>query len=85
MTDNGIEEIYTLVARSLARGQLGIPIHCFPFRMTAKRMAKAERNPAEQAHLPFWRELEPAWSAFEASRRVPQVGGNRRALCCHPV
>ena len=73
MTDPAIEEIYTLVVMSLGAGQARVPIHCFPFRMTAKRLAKAAKKPEQAAHLPYWQELEPAYRIFEESHRLPDI------------
>jgi len=73
MTDAGIEEIYTLAAAALANGQRTIAIHCFPFRMTAARLAAAAGNPGEVPHLPFWNEIAPGWRLFEEHRLPPPV------------
>lgn len=73
MTNPAIEEIYTLVVMSLGAGQERVPIHCFPFRMTPKRMAKAARNDDQAAHLAFWRELEPAYNLFGQTHRLPDI------------
>ncbi len=69
MTDARIEEIYALVDDALRGGQRTVPVHIFPFAMTAEAMAKVAGSP----HLPFWRELEPAWTAFERDRLAPRV------------
>ena len=77
MTDPVIEEIYTLVSMAIGHGQTTVPIHCFPFRMKARRMAKAEKSPDETPHLAFWRQLEPAWRHFEETKRLPVVTNNQ--------
>ncbi|OYW75063.1 MAG: hypothetical protein B7Z37_15080 [Verrucomicrobia bacterium 12-59-8] len=67
MTDPVIEEIYLIVEAALK--QTGsMPVHIFPFRMTAERMKSAD--PVNQA---FWKGLLPAHDVFEKQRRVPQV------------
>lgn len=73
MTDPVIEEIYTLVSMAIGHGQATVPIHSFPFRMKARRLAKAEKRPDEAAHLAFWRQLEPAWRQFEETKRLPAI------------
>jgi murein L,D-transpeptidase YafK len=77
MTDPVIEEIYTLVAMAIGQGQTTVPIHCFPFRMKARRLAKAEKSADEAAHLAFWRQLEPAWRHFEETKRLPVITNNQ--------
>jgi murein L,D-transpeptidase YafK len=70
MTDAGIEVIYTLVDAALAHGQRAVPVHAFPFRYDRP---DAAARIAASPWRDFWRELEPAWQAFEATRRVAEV------------
>lgn len=69
MTDPVIEEIYILVSAALQAKQKEVPVHLFPFRMTAARMEAAQTSP----HLPFWQELKPAYDWFETHRRPPAM------------
>jgi murein L,D-transpeptidase YafK len=72
MTDPVIEEIYLLVEAALKAGQVAVPVHVFPFRMTAERIAQAEAEGA--AWLSFWRdELAPPYAAFEKKGVPPGV------------
>jgi murein L,D-transpeptidase YafK len=69
MTDAGIEEIYLIAEAALAGGQDGFDVHVFPFRMTEEAWAA---NTSSQ-WVDFWRELQPAYDGFEATRRPPQI------------
>lgn len=69
MTDALIEEIYTIVRASLAKGQGFIRVHSFPFRMTEQRMAKAVADGS--SWIEFWRNLKEGYDAFEARKRPP--------------
>lgn len=69
MTDPAIEEIYSLVDRSLASGQRRVPVHAFPFRMSA---AKRERF-REHGHEAFWDPLQRVYDQFEKYRIPPDV------------
>lgn len=69
MTDEKIEEIYTLCAAALEEGQPFFRIHIFPFRMTPARMDRA----AESPWTDFWRNLKDGHDAFEQSRIPPEV------------
>lgn len=69
MTDAGIEAIYILVEQALQAGQPAVPVHAFPFRMTPERMAAA----GQHQWIGFWKELQPAYQSFEATRQVPQM------------
>ncbi|MBK8066143.1 MAG: murein L,D-transpeptidase [Rhodanobacteraceae bacterium] len=69
MGDVAIEEIYSLVAAALAHGQRAVPVHAFPFRMDGDW----EAQHADSEWLSFWRQLAPAWQAFERSGQPPRM------------
>lgn len=69
MTDAGVDEIWRIVTRALVAGQPRFHVHIFPFRMTAKALA---RRRAHKAYA-FWQGLAPGFAAFEASRVVPVI------------
>ncbi len=69
MTDFHIEEIYTVVAAALGKGQTVIPVHCFPFRMTEEKMSKEKDN----QWYPFWKNLKVGYDSFEKHRVPPRA------------
>ncbi len=69
MTNAGIEPIYALVQAALKNDQAYVPVHIFPFRMTAENMAAH----AKSRWINFWRELKEGYDLFEASHVPPQV------------
>lgn len=69
MTDAGIEEIYSLVAKALRSGQTSVAVHIFPFRMTEGNMARHAASP----WIGYWRNLKQGWDLFEARREPPDV------------
>jgi murein L,D-transpeptidase YafK len=69
MTDEKIEEIYTLASAAHESGQRSIPIHIFPFRMTEARMQKA----AGSAWFTFWTNLKQGHDWFEKHRIPPNA------------
>lgn len=73
MTDAGIEEIWTLMQAAFSEGQAAVPVHIFPFPMTPDNL----RLHVDNEHAEFWQALAPAWNAFEASGRVPDVSVRR--------
>ena len=81
MTDEGIEEIWTLMQAALDHGQSSVPVHIYPFPMTA---ANLQRH-AGDANEPFWRGLAPAWADFEATHRVPDVHVSNGTYVIRPV
>ncbi len=75
MTDDGIEEIWTLMQAAFAAGQPSIDVHIFPFAMTPDALAAEGSSP----HAAFWASLAPAWEAFHSSGRVPRVSVSGKA------
>lgn len=75
MTDASIEQIWTLADAALKRGQPFFRAHCFPFRMTDKRMTEAR----DFEWFDFWTNLREGYDAFENDRLPPdaQVSGKR--------
>lgn len=69
LTDQDLEEVYTLVHGALAGGQASVPLHIFPFAMGGLNMMTR----ATGSNAAFWRSLEPAWSQFERTKTPPQV------------
>ena len=64
-----MEELYTLVKAAHAEGQTQVPVHIFPFPMTAENMALH----AHSSWIRFWTMLKPAYDLFERQRIPPQV------------
>jgi murein L,D-transpeptidase YafK len=81
MTDEGIEEIWTLMQAAMDHGQSAVPVHIFPFPMTA---ANLQRH-ADDENAPFWRSLAPAWEAFDTTGHVPDIRVVDGAYEVHPV
>lgn len=69
MTDEKIEEIYTLCDAAHTNGQEFFRVHLFPFRMSPARMEKAK----DSEWTGFWNELRPGYDWFEKHRVPPEV------------
>ena len=69
MTDEQMGEIYALGREAFLGGQKAFQIQAYPFRMTARNMARHRNNPA----MPFWRMLKEGNDHFEATRQEPKV------------
>ena len=69
MTDEGIEQIYTLVFKALEHGQPFVRVHVFPFRMTERNLIRFE----DSEWLPFWRNLKTGYEWFEQRGIPPNV------------
>lgn len=69
LTDQDMEEVFTITYYAMVNGQTQVPFHIFPFQMTGFRMLQI----GEGSKANFWRELEPAWRAFERTKTPPQI------------
>ncbi len=61
LSDQDIEEVYALVDAGLRHGQAGVPVHIFPFRMTAANMHRYHGHRYEW----FWTNLKVGYDMFE--------------------
>ena len=69
MTDEAIEEIYTLAHKALENGQGYFRVHSFPFRMTSTKMAAVAAKP----WFEFWSNLKQGYDWFEEKKLPPNV------------
>lgn len=69
MTDEKIEEIYTLCDAAHHGGQAFFRIHIFPFKMTDARLAAERENP----HAEFWKNLKQGHDWFDKKGIPPEV------------
>ena len=69
MTDEQIQEIYTLGRDAFLGGQKSFQVQAYPFHMTAANLAKHRNNPA----MPFWRNIKEGNDHFMVSRAEPKV------------
>ena len=91
MTDEGIEEIYTLLQAALGGGQPFVGVHAFPFEMSKDNLDKFKDNP----NYEFWQNLKQGWDLFEHTARPPNVevkdkryyfeGAIERELCFQQI
>ncbi|MDJ0931624.1 murein L,D-transpeptidase family protein [Breoghania sp.] len=69
MTDEQIQEIYSLAREAFRGGQRDFQLEAFPFRMTAENMAKH----ANDENMPFWRVLKRGYDHFAITHIPPKV------------
>lgn len=71
MTDDNMEELYTIATLNFEAGHDNFDFHAFPFRMTAANLRRHGKN----RWMTFWLELRNGYSAFEASKKPPLIQG----------
>ncbi|WP_342381576.1 L,D-transpeptidase family protein [Myxococcus stipitatus] len=77
--DGPIEELYLMALDTRARTKRDAPIHIFPRRLDAAGMAALEKEAGSDAErLALWKSLQPAYTLFEESPRVPRTSINAR-------
>lgn len=69
MTDESIEEIYTLAAMALINGQTEFGVHVFPFRMTEVNLKRHKGARWGK----FWANLKEGYDLFEKTNVPPMV------------
>ncbi|MFC0875683.1 L,D-transpeptidase family protein [Saccharicrinis sp. FJH2] len=69
MTDERIEEIYTMLHSAFKNGQPFIRVHIFPFRMTEKELNKHKNS----KWYNFWLNLKTGYDYFEDKKIPPNV------------
>lgn len=69
ITDAGIRELYVLAVEARAAGQANIPVHIFPFELTAENLARRASSP----HAHFWQSLAAGYQYFETNHQIPCV------------
>lgn len=69
MTDEKIEEIYSLVESALQKGQAYVQVHAFPFRMTDANMALYGNS----EWYDFWDNLKEGYDYFELEKLPPHI------------
>jgi murein L,D-transpeptidase YafK len=71
MTDDKIKEIYLLASEAKKFGQNNIPVHVFPFKMTADNFQKYSTEFPQW--VSFWQVLQKQYDYFEKDKRLLPV------------
>ncbi len=69
MTDEYIEEIWTIGIKALQNGQKFFRVHIFPFHMTEKNM----KEYYDKNNMKFWRNLKEGYDFFQKNYYPPNV------------
>jgi len=69
MTDENIQEIYTLGRLAFQGGQREFQVQAYPFRMTPANLARHRNDP----NMPFWLMLKEGYDHFEILGQPPKV------------
>lgn len=63
LTDDKIKEVYVMAVEASNNGQVKIPVHIFPFKMTKENMNK--KTAVFPQHKIFWKTLQLAYDNFK--------------------
>ncbi len=74
MTDEGIQELYTLCFNAKVNGQVNIPVHIYPTRMNKKGMDYLKREYVNYPEsIKFWETLKNSYEYFEKYHKLLPV------------
>jgi murein L,D-transpeptidase YafK len=74
MTDPGIQELYTLCLTAHLNGQMNIPVHIFPLRLTKNNMNYLNKTYASDiTKQAFWKTLKGGYEYFEKNHKLLPV------------
>lgn len=74
MTDDAVQEIYSLARDAFLGGQREFPVHAFPFRMTEANLEARK----DHKWYKFWKNIKQGYDLFEKNSRPPYVGVSRK-------
>lgn len=69
MTDEQVQDIYSLARDSFKGGQRSFQVQAFPFRMTPENMARHRNSP----HMEYWQMLKTGYDHFEIAKTPPNI------------
>jgi murein L,D-transpeptidase YafK len=74
MTNEGIQEIYTVCLNAKLNGQVNIPVHIYPTRLSKSGMNYLYHEfPKDLARQQFWSELKTGYDYFEKTHKLLPV------------
>ena len=73
--DDKIKELYLMAVEARSAGQVNMPVHIFPVRLTEEGFRQLERDFAGRTDLlNFWKNLRMGFDYFEGQQKPPVVG-----------
>lgn len=73
ITDEWIKELYVFCVEARNSGQLDIPVHLFPARLTDENYSLLKRQYNDDALINFWKQLKIGYDLFEVNNRLPRT------------
>lgn len=74
ITDDWIEELYILAVKAKNNGQLKIPVHIFPAKLSTVNYQKLINDPyLVDDNSKFWLNLKEGYDYFERTQRLPNI------------
>ena len=73
ITNSLIKEVYVLAIEARSTGQIKIPVHIFPTRLTDENLRILDDKDYSDALLNFWRNLKPGYDYFEENHVLPEI------------
>ena len=79
MTNEKIKELYIAAVEAKNNGQNKIPVHIFPFKMTAENMGFfTEKYKEDGALITFWQNIKTGFEYFEKNKKLFTLSVNNK-------
>jgi murein L,D-transpeptidase YafK len=75
ITDDKIKELYLMALEAKNNGQVEIPVHIFPDRLTPNKLSELTKQEDPQV-ISFWENLKTIYSSFEESHQIKKITVN---------
>lgn len=81
ITDDKIKELYVLAVEARNNGQVKIPVHIFPDRLTTENVeALTHAYTTNEKVKSFWKNLELIYQDFESTKKLRPVKVNNKGV-----
>jgi len=75
ITDDKIKELYLLATEAKNNGQVEVPVHIFPERLSTNKFSELIKQRDPQV-ISFWENLKTIYSSFEESHQIKKISVN---------
>ena len=73
ITNNNIKELYWIAVQAKSSGQVKIPVHIFPMKLTENNITRLKNSYSDKNNLQkLWRNLKEGYDYFEKNKRIPE-------------
>jgi murein L,D-transpeptidase YafK len=75
ITDDKIKELYLMALEAKNNGQVEVPVHIFPDRLTTNKLSELIKQKDPEV-ISFWENLKTIYASFEESHQIKKISVN---------